>query len=220
MPMRPSSQPLITLPAPTTRPNGVARPSEVSNCSTLKSLAQPSYTQPVYPTSAAVRNSTASPSPGAMSFFTNSLGGGAQSFLASCAHAGAATNAAVKTNAATFFNSMAPCLFVKSFPARHAFAARVGPAFPAVARAADALQPTGHVDDAHLVTHRLQSPFDPFEFRAFLDFGRPVAAAEVGQVDGGLDIELPVEDTDERLGNVADDEAAAGAADRHVEIAA
>ncbi|MNF69162.1 hypothetical protein D3C84_510370 [compost metagenome] len=55
---------------------------------------------------------------------------------------------------------------------------------------------------------------------SLFQFGRAVAAAEVGQVDGGLGIEVPVEQADGGFGHVFDDLRAAGGADGGEEFAA
>jgi hypothetical protein len=72
------------------------------------------------------------------------------------------------------------------------------------------LQAARHVDRAHIMPHRLQCRLHLLERRAFLDLGRTVAAAEVRQVDGLLHVEVPVERGHQHLGDIVDDEAAAG----------
>src|SRR5215813_1928598 len=94
---------------------------------------------------------------------------------------------------------------------RHAFVARIRAALQAARHPANTLDAARHVDGTHVMAHSLQRGNHRLERRALLDLRRTVAAVEVRQVDRRLHVHLPVGEADERLGHVADDEAAAGA---------
>ena len=70
----------------------------------------------------------------------------------------------------------------------------------------------GHFDYAHLVPQRSQRLRPACRFRAPLQFGGAVAAAEIGQVDRLLYVQVPVERGDQGLDYVVDNGAAAGRA--------
>ncbi len=59
---------------------------------------------------------------------------------------------------------------------------------------------------------RLQAIDNARRYLALFDFRGSIAAAEVGQRNRLLDIELPVQDSDDRLGNVVDDHRSSGRA--------
>src|SRR5215212_9152502 len=103
---------------------------------------------------------------------------------------------------------------------RDTFTATVSPSCEAIRADHNGLNAGAHVDRPHLMLLSFKSRLPGFGFCARLKFGRPVAAAEVGQVDGSLWVELPVENTDKCLGYVGDDLAAARRAHNRVEFVA
>src|SRR5471032_1863232 len=100
-----------------------------------------------------------------------------------------------------------------SVAAHDAFAARVGAAEPRIVAvdgdALDALQAGILFDFDDLVAARLQRRDHVRRYAARFQFGRSVAAADVGQADGLLHIEVPVQRPDQHLGDVVDDGRAA-----------
>ncbi|MNQ84464.1 hypothetical protein D3C85_995920 [compost metagenome] len=111
----------------------------------------------------------------------------------------------------TFF-MLAECL---SIPQRFPFTPRVGPTrqrhIPLrILDPNNRLGAAGHVDLAHVVAFVLQRLDQCRTELSAFKFGRAVAAAEVGQVDRRLRIEVPVEQADGGFGDVFDDLRAAG----------
>ncbi|MCY1214229.1 hypothetical protein D9M72_260370 [compost metagenome] len=68
----------------------------------------------------------------------------------------------------------------------------------------------GEFGDAHRVSHALERGRQGLQRRALLELGFLVAAAHVGQGDGRLDVQAPVQHAHQGLGHVIDDGAAAG----------
>src|SRR5207253_2581501 len=78
-------------------------------------------------------------------------------------------------------------------PEDNTFAAWIGAAAPAAGHALDAVQAAFHLHEADVVPSVDQRVGERLIARAALDLRRPVAAAEIGQLDRLLDVELPVE---------------------------
>lgn len=112
-----------------------------------------------------------------------------------------------KSQARAGFNRRSPRLF----------SAAIGAADEPFRRLDDGLNARGHLQQSDLVPLGFQRGLPGFGFRAGFQFGGTVAAAEIGEVDRGLRIHLPVEQRDQRFCDEADDLAAAGRADHRIE---
>src|SRR5512142_61221 len=176
----------------------------------------------------ALRKRTASPVPGSRSRVTSSVGGALQATGGGAGLVSAAQpKRPAKPKSPKMTASFARIDFTdspwgwngRSSAEGHALAPRIGAAFEPAGDAPDGLEAARHLDGAHVVAHRPKSWGERFEFRAGLDLRRPVPAAEVGELDRGLRVEAAVEDREERLRDVLDDEASAGAADGEREAA-
>lgn len=95
---------------------------------------------------------------------------------------------------------------------RHPLATRIGAALETAGAEGDRSQAAVERQDADLVAARLERLLEGGPEAAELELGRTVAAREVGEVDRALRVHPPVERGYERLGDVADDPAAAGRA--------
>src|SRR3954468_8723145 len=89
----------------------------------------------------------------------------------------------------------------------------VSAAAPSARHAFDAVQAAFKSRALHVVASALELGNQRLVARARLDLRRAIAAAEVRQIYGSLDVELPVEHADERLRYVVDDGGAAERAD-------
>src|SRR5450830_1715087 len=93
---------------------------------------------------------------------------------------------------------------------RFAFTPRVCPAAQrhlavGIPRANDGLDAAGHIDFAQRMALVLECLFQRRAEQTLLQFCRAVAAAEVGQADGGLRVEVPVEHRHQGFAHVLDD---------------
>ena len=96
-------------------------------------------------------------------------------------------------------------LLQTSIPQCSAFTARIGTAHPTVLAAHDNLRATGHFNQRNLVPTGLQLLHKGRAEAACLKFGVDIAAAEIGQADGVLRVQFPVQQANHRLVDVLDD---------------
>lgn len=97
-----------------------------------------------------------------------------------------------------------------SVPQRFSFTSRIRATFQRrfplrILDPHDGLGAAGHVDFIYRVPLVLQRLNQRRAELALFQFGRAVAAAEVGQADGALRVEVPVEQADRGFGYVFDD---------------
>src|ERR1700674_1435596 len=91
------------------------------------------------------------------------------------------------------------------FPARNSRAVRICRPFPATLSVPDSVYAAVQFDESDLVTHCLEWRSQVLETAVQFEFGGSIAAAEVGQIGRLLQVQLPVDHSDQHLGNVIDD---------------
>ncbi|MPM83930.1 hypothetical protein SDC9_131000 [bioreactor metagenome] len=85
--------------------------------------------------------------------------------------------------------------------------------------AGDGLQAAGQVHFAHLGAACAQGRYGGFGEALFFQHGGAIERSEIGQVDGLLRRQSPVEDAIQQLAGVVDDDGAARAATAHQQLA-